>query len=454
MKSLAFSFARPFNRYSSKSFPCANIALIIVLVTALAAGFVTSLGTASAATTFGDSNFEKIWQQSDGPVAAGQANRSWLWGQSLWVGYEGYDQAKPNANRMVEYFDKARMEINDPNADRNSQWFVSNGLLTLELVSGKMQVGDSRFEERAPAAIPVAGDLTNNPGPTYAALAGLTTAKGNFAPNRTGQSVNQGVNGSGNVSQVNAPVATTYAYYEGATQHNIPAVLWSWMQNIPGSNWTFALGYPISEAYWSTFNVGGQSKQVLVQLFQRRILTYTPSNPAGWQVEMGNIGLHYFNWRYNGQAPAPIQVAVKPAPQALSSQPAASPLDSEEQNFISLINQYRRSQGLGELTYQSNIEQAANWMSKDMGEKNYFSHTDSLGRDPFKRMADFNYQSGWMGENLAAGRASAQEAFDQFKNSPGHNANMLKGQYTKIGVARYNVPNSTYGWYWTVDFAN
>ncbi|MBN9391285.1 MAG: CAP domain-containing protein, partial [Chloroflexi bacterium] len=206
--------------------------------------------------------------------------------------------------------------------------------------------------------------------------------------------------------------------------------------------------------YWSTFNVGGQSKQVLVQLFQRRILTYTPSNPAGWQVEMGNIGLHYFNWRYNGQAPAPIQVAVKPAPQALSSQPAASPLDSEEQNFISLINQYRRSQGLGELTYQSNIEQAANWMSKDMGEKNYFSHTDSLGRDPFKRMADFNYQSGWMGENLAAGRASAQEAFDQFKNSPGHNANMLKGQYTKIGVARYNVPNSTYGWYWTVDFAN
>ena len=427
-------------------------ALSLVLLTVL---ILTSLGSVSAA-SFSDTGFEKIWQQSDGPIAAGQANRSWLWGQTVWTGYEGYDQAKPNANRMVEYFDKSRMEINDPNGDRNSQWFISNGLLTMELVSGKLQLGDNRFENRAPANIPVAGDLQNNPGPTYAALAGLTTARGNSQGNRTGQPVNEAVNGGGGVSQINPPVGTNYAYYEGTTKHNIPAVLWSWMQNIPGSNWTFALGYPISDAYWSNFTVGGQNKMVLVQLFQRRILTYTPSNPAGWQVEMGNIGLHYFNWRYNGHAPAPIQVATKPesAQQAVPAQQATSPLDDEEQNFISIINNYRKSQGLGTLTFQPNMENAANWMSKDMGEKNYFSHTDSMGRDPFKRMADFNYKGGWMGENLAAGKGSAQDAFTQFKNSPGHNANMLRAQYNHIGVARYNVPGSTYGWYWTVDFGD
>ena len=37
---------------------------------------------------------------------------------------------------------------------------------------------------------------------------------------------------------------------------------------------------------------------MLIQLFQRRALTYTPSNSAAFQVEMGNIGQHYYVWRY------------------------------------------------------------------------------------------------------------------------------------------------------------
>jgi hypothetical protein len=37
---------------------------------------------------------------------------------------------------------------------------------------------------------------------------------------------------------------------------------------------------------------------VLVQVFERRVLTYTPSNPDGWKVEAGNVGQHYYTWRY------------------------------------------------------------------------------------------------------------------------------------------------------------
>lgn len=44
--------------------------------------------------------------------------------------------------------------------------------------------------------------------------------------------------------------------------------------------------------------VNGQEQDVLVQLYERRVLTYTPSNPDGWQVEMGNVGQHYRHWRY------------------------------------------------------------------------------------------------------------------------------------------------------------
>ena len=62
----------------------------------------------------------------------------------------------------------------------------------------------------------------------------------------------------------------------------------------------YATGYPISEAYWTTVLVAGVPQDVLVQAFERRVLTYTPSNPAGWEVEAGNVGQHYHRWRYDG----------------------------------------------------------------------------------------------------------------------------------------------------------
>ena len=37
---------------------------------------------------------------------------------------------------------------------------------------------------------------------------------------------------------------------------------------------------------------------VLIQAFERRVLTYTPANPRAFQVEMGNVGRHYYDWRY------------------------------------------------------------------------------------------------------------------------------------------------------------
>ena len=60
----------------------------------------------------------------------------------------------------------------------------------------------------------------------------------------------------------------------------------------------FATGFPITEAYWTEVRVGGETRDVLLQCFERRCLTYTPDNPDGWQVEMGNVGRHYHAWRY------------------------------------------------------------------------------------------------------------------------------------------------------------
>ena len=138
---------------------------------------------------------------------------------------------------------------------------------------------------------------------------------------------------------------------------------------------------------------------------------------------------------------------------APSSAFAAVTLDSEEAAFCGLINNYRATQGLPALMVSEALTIASEWHSTDMATKNYFSHTDSSGRDPFQRMTAFGYgYSTYRGENIAAGNATAQATFDQWKNSSGHNANMLNANYKVIGIGKATTTTSTYKNYWTTDF--
>lgn len=131
----------------------------------------------------------------------------------------------------------------------------------------------------------------------------------------------------------------------------------------------------------------------------------------------------------------------------------AANMDSEELAFVTLINDYRQQNGLQPLKISDKIDAAAEWMSADMAAKNYFSHTDSLGRDPFQRMTAFGYTySTYKGENIAAGNSTASATFTQWKNSSGHNANMLNPNYKVMGIARFYNAGSSYRWYWTNDF--
>lgn len=131
----------------------------------------------------------------------------------------------------------------------------------------------------------------------------------------------------------------------------------------------------------------------------------------------------------------------------------AAALDSEETAFLAAINEYRQSKGLGTLTVNGKLTDAAEWMATDMATKDYFSHTDSTGRDPFDRMADFGYDyNTWKGENLAAGVSDAATALQLWQDSEGHNKNMLNAHFTVIGISRAHDDGSTFGWYWATEF--
>lgn len=132
---------------------------------------------------------------------------------------------------------------------------------------------------------------------------------------------------------------------------------------------------------------------------------------------------------------------------------ATTTLDAEEQAFLGIINNYRSMNGLGALSACTSLNRAAQGHSEDMRDNNYFSHTGLNGSTPWDRSCDACYELGCgpqtaMAENIAAGNTGAQATFDQWKNSPGHNANMLGSSFTVIGIGRAT-GGGQYGTYWT-----
>ena len=274
---------------------------------------------------FADPAFQRVWTRTDQLVKQGQVSRSWYWGPTPRASVREPLVESPGGTRLVQYFDKSRMEINDPSADQNSTFYVTNGLLTVELVSGNMQIGSNTYSTRYPACIAIAGDSDDGNAPTYASFRNVATVApglGRTEENKLGQFATGTINRAGQVGTDTSKAAvpgTDYAYYVDPTHHNIPAVFWNFLnkedlviengqtvQRRLNQPWFYASGYPVSDAYWTRVKVAGVFQDVLVQAFERRVLTYNPANPPAFQVEMGNIGLHYYDWRYNntGQCPA------------------------------------------------------------------------------------------------------------------------------------------------------
>jgi hypothetical protein len=246
--------------------------------------FVTlaSVAPVQAASDFASPAFATPWRRDESVVTN-------FWGplkSALDPKRELYKEAS-GGKRTVQYFDKGRMELS-PDGE------ITNGLLATELTTGELQLGDNTFERRQPAAIPVAGD-PDNTFPTYADL------RRYMAPNP--EPVDQAlmIVAPGGLSDVfmredgDPAVAIVLSDQVGAdVWHNVPRAFSQFRERVGVD----AVGLAITEPVWVSIRVGGAQTAVLVQAFERRVLTYTPTNPPKFQVEFGNIGQHYVRWRY------------------------------------------------------------------------------------------------------------------------------------------------------------
>jgi tripartite motif-containing protein 71 len=270
-------------------------------------------------------HFERSWARTDKPVADGIVSRTWMWGPEAFTGsiMEPYVEA-PNGEREVQYFDKTRKEITAPDADPDSIWYVTNGLLVVELITGNLQLGHDIFEQHDPASVNVAGDVDDPNGPTYQTYAGLL----DLPPHPQDSVITQRINRAGVITDdpslaVHNVTAAEHVDVPGIN-HRVASPFWAFM-NSSGPVWEnganvtanlfenpyYATGLPITEAYWAEVQVAGTPQDVLTQCFERRCLTFNPLNEPAWQVEAGNVGLHYRHWRY-----VQIPGEVEPTPTA------------------------------------------------------------------------------------------------------------------------------------------
>lgn len=268
------------------------------------AGVIVSLvllipgSSLSAASSFASPAFQQVWQRSEavlpnfwGPLSLAKDGKQ-----------EPYKEA-PGGQRLVQYFDKARMELTDPATN-----VVTNGLLTVELKTGKLQLGDNTFEQHNPAHINIAGD----PGSDSVTYADLTQL-----PERDQQRavadlrpplvfVNGKLEAVPNLPIANLPATPSLLYGPyvqdpgGRYGQYVFKPFYDFINAIPQGQ--AAIGYPISPVIAAQVKIRGVPTYVLVQAFERRVLTFNGANPQASQVEFGNIGQHYYQWRYSGFA--------------------------------------------------------------------------------------------------------------------------------------------------------
>lgn len=141
------------------------------------------------------------------------------------------------------------------------------------------------------------------------------------------------------------------------------------------------------------------------------------------------------------EAPA-VDAETEPAPVARAAVPADP---TAEAAVLALVNEARVDAGCGALTADPALAAVARAHSADMRDRDYFSHTSPEGLSPFDRAerAGIDYSRA---ENIAFGQADATAVMEAWLESPGHRANILDCELTKLGVGVAEGPG---GPWWT-----
>lgn len=120
---------------------------------------------------------------------------------------------------------------------------------------------------------------------------------------------------------------------------------------------------------------------------------------------------------------------------------------------LELVNIERANAGVAPLVLDEALCNAANMRAIEMDRTGEFSHTRPGGRECFTVVDYCNIGYMMCGENIAAGQPTPEEVMNSWLGSAGHKANILRPEYTKMGLGYSTGGGGTYGHYWAQEFA-
>ncbi|MFE6521914.1 CAP domain-containing protein [Streptomyces sp. NPDC057794] len=115
-----------------------------------------------------------------------------------------------------------------------------------------------------------------------------------------------------------------------------------------------------------------------------------------------------------------------------------------------LTNRARTRAGLPPLAVDPLLTAAARAHSADMVARAFYAHTAPDGSRPGDRAAAAGSTLRAIGENIACGQRSPADVVEGWMNSPGHRANILRPEFTRIGIGF--ACGGRAGTYWTQMF--
>ena len=125
--------------------------------------------------------------------------------------------------------------------------------------------------------------------------------------------------------------------------------------------------------------------------------------------------------------------------------PDSGDLQAMRQGVLELVNAARAQNGKSPLTLNDALTDVAQLRAEEIVQS--FSHTRPNGTSCFTAVEEAGISAGSMGENIAAGQSSPAAVMDSWMNSEGHRANILKGDFSSIGIGYVKAP-SGYKHYW------
>ena len=170
-----------------------------------------------------------------------------------------------------------------------------------------------------------------------------------------------------------------------------------------------------------------------------KTVTWTSSNTAVATVSNGTITA-----KAAGTATITAKMGSKTATCTVTVK-AVAPKFVNVDACYSTLTTYRKNAKLSALKKDATLEGIAQTRAKELVKK--YSHTRPDGTSGLSLIKGNVYK----GENIAMGQKTCADVMTAWYNSAGHKANMLSKNYTKVGVAGYQVNGVIY---WVMVFSS